>query len=145
MKSQDGRIGRPPKNKITWTDEMLAMLDKQFPNCFNDQLAKRLKVSVRTVIRKARERGLKKVEGFEWSPKANLRRRKNMPENPHKGKKGWTVPGGEAHQFGPGNPPPKLHPQTRKKAVRKRNETIKREKLRLKYGLKPETKLNLKP
>jgi hypothetical protein len=145
MKKKDGRVGKPPANKIRWTAEMLALLDRQFPNCFNDQIAKRLKVSVRTVIRKARERGLEKVEGFEWSGKANRRRQKNMPTNPHKGKKGWSVPGGEAYQFGKNNPPPKLTKPQRKRMVKTRNETIKRERLRLKYGLKQETKLNLRP
>lgn len=129
--------------KIEWTEAMLELLDRQFANCFNDTLAKRLKVSVRTMIRKARERGLKKVEGFEWSPKVTRRRMRNMPTNPHTGKKGWSVPGGEKHRFGATNPPPKIHPQTYKKIGRMRKETIKREKLRVKYGLKQETNLRI--
>jgi hypothetical protein len=143
MTNPDRRIGSSPKNKIVWSAEMLELLDRQFPNCFNDQIAKRLKLSVRTIIRKARERGLKKVEGFEWGKKANARRLKNRKPNATKGQKGWCVPGGEKHRFGMDNPPPLLTRAQRNKAVRKRTETMERDRLRLKYGLSQLTKLKL--
>ena len=52
---------RPP---ITWTPQMLKIIRDYYPTIFNDALALWLKVSVRSLQRKARELGLKKVDGF---------------------------------------------------------------------------------
>lgn len=54
----------PLRPQITWTTRMLKILTDYYPTTFNDALAMWLKVSVRTMQRKARELGLYKVEGF---------------------------------------------------------------------------------
>lgn len=61
------RIGlRKMKNPTycEWTPEMLKLLKTYFPTMFNKPLAKWIGVSQRTMIRKARELGLEKQEGF---------------------------------------------------------------------------------
>ena len=52
---------RPP---ITWTPRMINTLREYYPTMFNDALAKLLKVSVRSLQRKANELGLVKVKDF---------------------------------------------------------------------------------
>jgi len=49
---------------IVWTDEQLKLLHDYFPTMFNKPLAKWIGVSLRTMIRKARELGLEKKPGF---------------------------------------------------------------------------------
>lgn len=49
---------------IIWTDEQLKLLRTFFPTMFNRALAKWIGVSMRTMIRKARELGLEKKPGF---------------------------------------------------------------------------------
>lgn len=49
---------------IKWTDTMLSTLQRKFPTTFNRVLADELKVSIRTMIRKARELGIQKEDGF---------------------------------------------------------------------------------
>ena len=59
--------------------------------------------------------------------------------------KGWSVPNGEQFRFKKGNiPAMKTDPNIVAKVHKKRNDTIRLEKLRLKYGLRQKTKLNLK-
>lgn len=49
---------------IVWTPQMLKMLTDYFPTTFNRSLAKWIGVSMRSLIRKARELGLEKRPGF---------------------------------------------------------------------------------
>ena len=49
---------------IVWTPQMLKLITTFFPIMFNKPLAKWLGVSLRTLLRKARELGLEKQEGF---------------------------------------------------------------------------------
>ena len=49
---------------VEWTPEMLKLLRDFFPIMFNDSLAKWLGVSVRTMVRKARELDIEKVPDF---------------------------------------------------------------------------------
>lgn len=49
---------------IVWTDEQLMLLRRFFPIMFNRPLARWIGVSMRTLIRKARELGLEKKPGF---------------------------------------------------------------------------------
>ena len=49
---------------IVWTPEQLKLLRDHFPTMFNGPLAAWIGVSVRTMIRKARELGLEKRPGF---------------------------------------------------------------------------------
>ena len=49
---------------IVWTPDQLKLLRDYFPTMFNKPLAKWIGVSLRTMIRKARELGLEKKPGF---------------------------------------------------------------------------------
>jgi len=59
---------------IAWTDEQLILLRTYFPIMFNRPLAKWIGVSMRTLIRKAREFGLEKKEGFLQERKRDIQR-----------------------------------------------------------------------
>ena len=54
----------PQRPTIVWTDLMLKLLRDFYPTMFNSALAKWLKVSVRSLERKAKELGIRKVENF---------------------------------------------------------------------------------
>jgi hypothetical protein len=128
--------------KIKWTEEMVQKLISDFPNRITIDIAKEIGVSLRTAIRKARELGIEKKEGFldEFRTEITKRAQNNKAPNPNKGNKDFRIPGGENFQFQPGHKPIN---QNYELIRQKRNETIKREKLRLKYGLRQETKLKL--
>jgi hypothetical protein len=49
---------------IQWSSQMINQIKKLFPNTFNRDLAAQMRISQRTLIRKARELGLTKEEGF---------------------------------------------------------------------------------
>lgn len=126
---------------------MLNRLKNEFPTRYNRVLAADLGVSMRSLIRKARELGIEKEAGFLDKRRNEISRMANeaKPPNPTKGKKGWCVPNSEATRFKPGQPSRmKTNPDLVQKVRRKRNETIRRERIRLKIGLKPLTKLKLK-
>ena len=132
---------------IEWTDEMVDIITSKFATSFNRDLADELGVSMRTMIRKARELGLEKEHGFldKNRKKISQMARDARSPNPTKGQKGWSVPGGERYQFKPGHVPAmKNNPELIERVHRKRNETIRNEKFRLRVGLHPETKLRLK-
>ena len=50
--------------KVVWTKDMLDILKSEFSTSFNRDLATKLGVSIRTIIRKARELNLDKEEFF---------------------------------------------------------------------------------
>lgn len=132
---------------IEWTSEMIETITSKFATTFNCDLADELCVSVRTMIRKARELGLEKEPGFldKKRKKISQMAKDARRPNPTKGQKGWTVPGSEKYQFKPGHVPAmKNNPELIERVHRTRNETIKNGKFRLKIGLDPETKLRLK-
>lgn len=70
----DMRIIKKVKG-VEWTPEMLKLLRDFFPIMFNDCLAKWLGVSVRTLVRKARELGLQKVPDFYERKRDAIRER----------------------------------------------------------------------
>lgn len=128
--------------KTIWTPEMIEKLTNEFPYRFSRDVGKDLGLSIRTIIRKARELGLEKEEGFLAKNRAEISKLaiEAKPPNPMKGVKGWSVPGGEKFQFKPGE---KRYLINYKKVHEKRNETIRKERLRIKYGLPRKTKLKL--
>lgn len=133
--------------KVIWTAEMLETLRREFPSSFNRDLAAKLEVSMRTLIRKARALNLEKEEFFLESRRAEITEmaRKEHPPQATKGLKGWSVPGGEKFRFKKGHVPAmKTNPDVAAKVRDKRNATIRLEKLRLKYGLRTMTKLKIK-
>ena len=139
---------RPPRRTagIEWTAEMLETLNNKFPVTFNKELAEELGVSWRTLVRKARELGIEKEIGFLDKRREAITKMAQTarPENPTKGQKGWSVPGSEKYRFKKGHiPAMKTDSELVERVRQTRNETIRREKIRLKIGLEPMTKLKL--
>lgn len=131
------------KGKPTiWTDEMIEKMKTEFPNRFTKDIADELNLGNRTIVRKAREMGLKKVEGFLDIKRKEIVEliQKNKGPHPHKGDSSYTIPNGEKHRFKKGHVPV---PCDYKKATERRNEIIRQEKMRIKYGLPQKTKLKL--
>lgn len=131
-------------NHTDWTPELIEKLKAEFPVRMTPELVREWGISLRTIIRKARELGINKADNFHElnQTKINELISKNLPPNPYKGLKGlkgWTVPGGEKFQFKKGELP-KIDYE---KALKTRLETIRKEKMRLKYGLKQKTKIKL--
>lgn len=139
---------RPPRRTagIKWTDEILETLQRKFPTTFNKVLAEELGVGWRTLVRKARELGLEKEDGFLDKNRRAITEmaRDARPPNEHKGKKGFVIPGSEKYRFKPGNVPAMAHDRELVERVRQsRNETIREERMRLRMGLEPLTRLGL--
>lgn len=134
-------------NKIQWSPEMIRRLKLEFKYAYNKSLAIDLGVSVRSVIRKARELGLEKEDGFLEKRKNQIQfmARQKRGTNPTKGMKGWCVPNSEAHRFKPGNISPMVASQAVRDKVRQsRLKTIEEEKYRIREGLDQITKLKLR-
>ena len=126
---------------------MLVDLTKLFPVTFNKELARKMGISPRSLIRKARELSLEKETGFLKSRREAITAMATEahPPHPHKGQKGWCVPNSEQTRYKKGNVPAmKTRPEIVTKVHRKRNLTIKRDRNRIKYNLPRLTKLNLK-
>lgn len=65
----DAKEGRPMEHnglskRIYWTGDMISILQRYFPNTKNEEVAEMIGVSVRTMIRKARELNLEKSPVF---------------------------------------------------------------------------------
>ena len=133
---------------VQWSDERIDYLKANFATKFNKDLAAALGCGWRTVIRKARELGLEKEDGFldKKRPEiVKLQIAADKPANPMKGVKGWSVPGGKEFQFKLGHiPASKSNPEVAKRLHSSRNETIRRERIRVKLGLEPLTNLKIK-
>lgn len=133
--------------KIVWDQEMIDRLKKKFPTEYNKYLAIEIGVSIRTLIRKARELGIDKEPGFLEIRRDEISRLATAfrSPNPTKGLKGWSVPNSEASRFKPGNISPMSTSQTVRDKVRKtRLKTIADERYRIREGLDQETRLKLK-
>lgn len=132
--------------KIVWTKDMIEDLNLNYPTEYNKSIAKRLGIGWRSIVRKARELGLEKEEGFleKRRDEISTMAAEAHPEHAMKGVKGWSVPGGEKHRFKKGHVSPMAtDPEIVKKVHESRNETIRKERLRLRYGLDQKTKLKL--
>ena len=128
--------------KTEWTPGMIEQLQNEFSTRFSRDIGKEMNISIRTVIRKARELGLEKQDGFLETNKmaiSALAQAAKSP-NPNKGNKEFRILGGEKHQFVLGQ---ERYPVDYTKIHNNRNETIRKEKQRLKYGLPQKTKLKL--
>lgn len=126
---------------------MIDRLKKKFPTEYNRYLAIEIGVSVRTLIRKARELGIDKEPDFLEIRRDEISRLAQAfrPPNPTKGQKGWSVPNSEASRFKPGNISLMAISQVVRDKVRKsRLKTIAEERYRIREGLDQETKLKLK-
>jgi len=133
--------------KVIWTQEMIDTLKNKFPIEYNKYLAISLGVSIRTLIRKARELKIDKEPGFLEIRRGEISRLASAfrPPNPTKGLKGWSVPNSEASRFKPGNISPMAVSWVVRDKVRKsRLKTIEAERYRIREGLDTITKLKLK-
>lgn len=143
----------PPKNKfalIVLTDKQLAWLDKHFKHTKNEEIARYLDISSRSVNRIAKRRGLKKSSQFirkcqmEAAQKANLSNRINGTYPP----KGYKIPNSEKCHFRKGEKPvdrigAKREAERIAKSAESRRKTFKLEKARALYGLPRETKMQV--
>ncbi|MDD2353416.1 MAG: hypothetical protein PHX56_07695 [Atribacterota bacterium] len=126
---------------------MIKKIKREFPVKYNRVLAKELNVSMRSLIRKARELGIQKENDFLVKRKKEIQKmsREAHPPHPYKGIKGWYVPNSEATRFKPGNiSSMKTNPDVVQKVRKKRNETIARDRRRLRLGLPPLSNLKLR-
>lgn len=131
----------PPKPR-EWTEEELAYIREHFVDTPNRLLAKRFGVGQTLMRKKAREMGLKKdinSPNFRKMVGGYISERKKI--SPNKGvqfQKGNTI----GHRFKSGERRPKeWFIERAKKAHIVRNRLIYEDRLRIKYGLKPKTKL----
>lgn len=125
---------------IVWSEEQLRILRFYFPIMFNRPLAGQLGVSVRTLIRKARELGLEKKPGFLQERKRDIQRLAGdaIRRSDHKNtrfKKG--VHNNPAGEFKPGH---KESPESRAKRIEslKYSWKIRKAKIALDKNLHPE-------
>lgn len=129
--------------KIEWTPAMLDELTRRFPTEFNKDIAASLGVSWRSVVRKARELGLEKVENFHTITGKERGRRAHAKRkhNPSQMGKGFVIPGSEVYRFKNGHTP-RIAWDTElvNRIHAKRNDTIARDRLRKKYGMSRLTK-----
>lgn len=134
------------RKKIIWTQEMTDLIIAEFPVSYNRELAKKIGVSMSSLIRKARELGIEKEPMFLDKRREEITEMaiKALPPQPTKGRKGWCVPKSEQTRFMPGHiPAMKVNREVVDKVTKKRNETIARDRRRLRLGLKQLTKLKL--
>lgn len=125
---------------IIWTPEQLKLLREYFPTMFNRPLAKWIGVSMRTLIRKARELGLEKKEGFLEERRGDiqrmaseaLKRTANVKSRFQKG-----VHNNPAGEFKPGHVE---SPETKAKRSEslKRSWKVRKAKIELDKNLHPE-------
>lgn len=136
--------------KIVLTPEQESWLKKHFKHTKNDDIARRLGISVRSVNRIASELGLKKSRQFmqktqqNAASKANESHRRNGTYPP----KGYIIPRSEEFRFRKGERPidrigKEREAERIRKGVESRNELRKLEKARALYGLPRQTKLNV--
>lgn len=136
--------------EILLTDKQEAWLSKHYKHTKNDEIAKKLGISARSVPRLAKRRGLKKSEQFmkkcraEMAAKAKESHLKNGTYPP----KGFKIPNSEVGQFKKGVTSierlgSKKEAERIAKASAKRRETYKLEKARALFGLPRQTKLKV--
>lgn len=129
----------PQRPQITWTPRMLDTLREYYPTMFNDALAKLLKVSVRSMQRKAKELGLEKVQDFNRVRAEDISRRlsDSIKKAYAEGRITSGFPKGVRSnpdgEFQPGHRFPDEIENERKDKIRR---TFKRMKLLQIYGLK---------
>lgn len=144
MAKKNKRAYRKP---VQWEQKRIDYLKANFATNFNKDLAAELGCGWRTVIRKARELGLEKEPCFldKNRPEIVKRIQKVRIHSPHQQGKGYCVPNSEQFRFKAGNiPASKTNTKVAEKARITRNETIRRDRIRLSFGLPQKTKLKLK-
>lgn len=135
---------------IILTDQQEAWLQKHFKHTKNEDIAKKLGVSPRSVNRLAEKRGLTKSRQFirktqiDAAAAANKSNRINGTYPP----KGYQIPNREKGYFKKGERPidrlgAKRNAERIARCAQSRKETFKLEKARAIFGLPRQTKLNV--
>lgn len=130
-----------------FTAEQEQWLEANFANTSNDECARHCGCSPRTVIRKARAMGLDKSRDFMRQAQANAAEAARiMNQGEGNSGKANLLKYGKAHQFKPGITSRQRLGDERenerlRKAHKKRNETISKDYLRLRWGFEPKTRL----
>lgn len=136
--------------KIALTPEQERWLTNHFKHTKNIECAERLGISPRSVVRIARKLGLAKSRQFmvkcqrETAEAAKTSHRLNGTYPP----KGFIIPNSEAGQFKPGvtcreRLGEKRENERLRKSAESRRETIKKERMRIRWGFEQKTKLKL--
>lgn len=116
-RSSSGRLmeHRGYVTRIYWSGQMLSDLRRHFPSTLNEEMASMLGVSVRTMLRKARELGLEKDPKWlsdNWAERRRMGIAKNRKNGwPGSFRKGRPATGGE---FKPGH---KMSEESKRKQV----------------------------
>lgn len=135
---------------IVLTEKQEEWLIKHFKHTKNEEIAKKLNISPRSVVRLARRRGLEKSRPFmkkiqkEAAEKANISNRVNGTYPP----KGYQIPNRESSYFQKGVKPidrlgEKREAERVAKSAASRKETYRLEKGRALFGLPLQTKMKV--
>ena len=136
--------------KIILTPEQEIWLAKHYKNTKNAELAARLGISWRSVVRLARERGLKKTPQFMRKCQAATAAaaKDSHLENGTYPPKGYRIPRSEEFQFKQGGKPwdrcgRKKWNEAIQRGAEKRRQTLREERARVGFGLEQRTKLRV--
>jgi hypothetical protein len=122
---------------------MLETIKQKYSTEYNKVLAKQLGISWRTLVRKARELGLEKEPNFIEKRRADIVKMiaKVRKPSPLQARKGFVVPNSEQYRFKKGHTPRMAtDPELVARVHAKRNETIRRDRIRSRIGLSRLTK-----
>lgn len=142
-----GSDGRSKESKggfkvsLYWNPTMIKTLDQKFSDTENKELAIELGVSPRTLVRKARERGLEKDPVWlaaKWEENRKLAHFANRIK-PNAGQMN-LVEAGKPYRFQKGHPKLELSKEVRERASRRRVLIMKENRRRKMKGLAPMTK-----
>lgn len=140
---------RDPRPYKPFTAEMMMWLIENYRDKPNAELAKHLGCSVRTIQRRMEAIGIglgKSDEFFEWRKKKAAEALKKVP--PH-----WTqsfIDAGKKHRFKKGHKMHEMMSEEMKQRLKesrsaKMKENFKKDRLRVRFGLQPKTKLRIDP
>lgn len=136
--------------KIVLTPDQESWLKKHFKHTKNDDIARRLGISVRSINRIAGDLGLKKSWQFMQKTQQNAanKAKESHRRNGTYPPKGYIIPRSEEFRFRKGERPidrigKEREAERIRKGVESRNELRKLEKARALYGLPRQTKMNV--
>ena len=118
---------------ITWTPAMLTMIKALFPITFDSSLAMCLRVSKRSLIRKARELGLEKEPGFVEKRKEDIRARQSEALKKTTNTRTRFKKGEHRNPAGEYKPGHRETPEERDKRVAAYKATIRRKRLQVRF------------
>ena len=135
---------------IILTDQQEAWLQKHFKHTKNEDIAKKLGVSPRSVSRLAEKRGLKKSKQYirKYQEESTAKMNKILHERGLYPPKGYIIPRSEEFRFKKGEKPidrlgAKRNAERIARCAQSRKETFRLERARALYGLPRQTKLKV--